>query len=51
MVRWCWVNLHCQGALLILTIVGQGPSVAGAGGGCLDIFSSAVFEGNIEVVS
>ena len=26
MVRWCWVNFQCWGALLILIIVGQGPS-------------------------
>ena len=40
-VRWCWVNFHCRGVLLIRRIVGQGPTalVVGAGGGCLDIFS------------
>ena len=40
-VRRCWVNFHCWGALLIWIIVGQGPIVlaVGAGGGCLDIFS------------
>ena len=39
----CWVNLQYRGALLILIIVGQGPTVltVGAGGGCLDIFTLA----------
>ena len=42
MVRWCWVNFQCRGVLLIWIIVGQGPTAleVGAGGGCLDIFSS-----------
>ena len=41
MVRWCWVNFQCRGVLLILIIVGQGPTVLtiGAGEGCLDIFT------------
>ena len=41
MVRWCWVNFHCRGVLLIWIKVGQGPIAlaVGAGGGCLDIFS------------
>ena len=41
-VRWCWVNFQCRGVLLILIIVGQGPTAlaVGAGGGCLDIFFS-----------
>ena len=41
--RTCWVNFQCRGVLLILIIVGQGPTVlaVGAGGGCLDIFSLA----------
>ena len=41
MVRLSWVNFQCRGVLLIWIIVGQGPTVlaAGAGGGCLDIFS------------
>ena len=41
MVRWCWANFQCRGALQIWIGVGQGPSVlaVGAGGGCLDIFS------------
>ena len=41
MVRWCWVNVQCRGALLIWIRVGQGPIalVVGTGGGCLDIFS------------
>ena len=40
-VRRCWVNFQCRGVLLIWIIVGQGPIAlaAGAGGGCLDIFS------------
>ena len=40
-VQWCWVNFQCRGVLLILVRVGQGPAVlaAGAGGGCLAIFS------------
>ena len=40
-VRWCWVNFQCRGVLLIWIRAGQGPTtlVAGAGGGCLDIFS------------
>ena len=38
----CWVNFQCQGVLLTWLTVGQGPIVlsVGAGGGCLDIFSS-----------
>ena len=43
--------LHCQGVLLILTIVGQGPSVASAGGGCLDIFSSRKHRGSVIALS
>ena len=41
MVRWCWVNFQCRGALLIWIRVGQGPTAlaVGAGEGCLDIFS------------
>ena len=40
-VRRCWVNFQCRGVLLIRITAGQGPIVlaAGAGGGCLDIFS------------
>ena len=40
MERWCWVNFHCRGVLLIWIIVGQGPTAlaVGASGGCLDIF-------------
>ena len=55
MVRRCWINFQCRGVLLIWIIVGQGPIAialpVGAGGGCLDIFSSAVFEENVEVLS
>ena len=42
--QWCWVNFQCRGGLLLRKIVGQGPTslVAGAGGGCLDIFLSSV---------
>ena len=42
MVRGCWANFQCWRALLILTRVGQGPSVlvVGTGGSCLDIFFS-----------
>ena len=42
MVRRCWVNFQCRGILLVLIIVGQGPTALtiGAGGGCLDIFFS-----------
>ena len=41
MVRRCCVNFQCRGVLLIWIIVGQGPIAlaAGAGGGCLDVFS------------
>ena len=41
-VRWCWVNLQCQGVLLLWIIVGQGLTAleVGAGGGCLAIFLS-----------
>ena len=40
MVQWCWVNFHCQGATIWITL-GQGPTAlaVGAGGGCLDIFT------------
>ena len=40
-VQWCWVNFQCRGVLLILIIVGLGPTAltVGAGGGCLDIFT------------
>ena len=39
-VRWCWINFKCGGVILILFIVGQGPTAltVGAGWGCLDIF-------------
>ena len=41
MVQWCWVNFQYRGGLLILLIVGQGPTAltVGVGGGCLDIFT------------
>ena len=40
-VRWSWVNFQCRGVLLVWIRVGQGPTAlaAGAGGGCLDIFT------------
>ena len=45
-VRWCWVNFHCRGVLLIWIRVGQGLTAlnfaVGAGGGCLDIFLSSI---------
>ena len=42
MVRWHWVNLQCQGDLLIWIQVGQEPTAltVDAGGGCLGIFFS-----------
>ena len=42
--RWCSVNFQCQGVLLILIVVGQGPTAlaVGAGGGCLDVFPSSI---------
>ena len=41
MEQWCWVNFQYRGVLLISSKVGQGPTAlaAGAGGGCLDIFT------------
>ena len=30
-VRWCWVNFQCRGVLLILIIVGQGPTALAVG--------------------
>ena len=43
-VRWFWVNFQCRGVLLIWIKIEQGPSAlaVGAGGGCLDIFLSAI---------
>ena len=40
-MRWCCVNFQRRGVLLIVMIVGQGPTAlaVGAGGCCLDIFS------------
>ena len=40
MVRWCWVNFQCRGALLLWIRVGQGTTVlaVGTGRGCLAIF-------------
>ena len=32
-VRWCWVNFQCRGVLLILIIVGQGPTALPVGAG------------------
>ena len=44
MVRWCWVNFQCQGVLLSLIIVGQGPTAltVGAGGIVLTFLLSSV---------
>ena len=44
MVRWCWVNFQCRGVLLILIIVGRGPTALTvcAGGGCSDIVLSSI---------
>ena len=41
MERRCWVNHQCQGVLLVLMIVGQGPVAlaVSAGGGGFDIFT------------
>ena len=41
-VRWCWVNFQCWGVLPFrLQFRGQRPTAlaAGAGWGCLDIFT------------
>ena len=40
-LRWCWVNFQCQSVLLVLNVVGQGPTAltVGASGGCLVIFT------------
>ena len=41
-MRRCWVNFQCRVVLLILIIIELGPIALaiGAGGDCLDIFSS-----------
>ena len=51
MVRRCWVNFQSRGVLLIWIIVGQGPIalVAGAGGGCLDIFFSLIYHFSFSI--
>ena len=43
-MRWCWVNFHCRGILLVSIIVGKGPTVlaVAAGGDCLDFFLSSI---------
>ena len=40
-LRWCWLNFHYLGVLLVWVVVGQGPTAlaVGAGWGCWDIFS------------
>ena len=45
MVRWCWVNFQCRSVLLILLIVGQGPTAltVGAGGGVWTFYSHQSF--------
>ena len=30
-LRWCWVNFQCQGVLLTLIRVGQGPAALAVG--------------------
>ena len=44
-VRRCWVNIQCQGVLLIQIIVGQGPIAlaVGAGGGGVWTFFSLIY--------
>ena len=39
-VRWCWVNFHCRGVLLVSIIVWKGPTVlaVAAGGHFIDFF-------------
>ena len=32
-VRWCWINFQCRGVLLILIVVGQGPTALAVGAG------------------
>ena len=43
-VGWCWLNFQCRSVLLILIIVGQGPTTLSvrAGGDCLAIFLSSI---------
>ena len=45
MVRWCWVNFQCRGALLIWIRVRQGPTALAvdAGGGFGHFFFSSIF--------
>ena len=40
-MRWCRVNFQCRSVLLLLIVVGQGPTAlaVGAGGDFLNIFS------------
>ena len=44
MVQWCWVNFQCQGVLLILITVGQGPNALAvcAGGVVWTFFLSSI---------
>ena len=44
MAGWCWVNFQCRDVLLILIIVGQGPTAltVRAGEDCLDFFLSSI---------
>ena len=39
-MRWCWINFHCRGVLLLWILVGQGLTALaeGADGDCLDLF-------------
>ena len=41
-MRWCWVNFQCRDVLLILIIVGQGPTALAVcvGGGWFGHFFS-----------
>ena len=44
MVRWCWVNFQCRGALLVWIMIGQGPTLlaVGAVGVVLTFFLSSI---------
>ena len=42
-VRWCWINFHCRGVLIIWIIVGQGPTALAVGVGGVRHFFSLFF--------
>ena len=44
------IDFQCRGVLLIWIRVGQGPTAlaVGAGGGCLDIFLSSIFNLSLQ---